>query len=453
MLFFFSGVDIVKKLAPEWKKVAKNLQGNVKLGHVNCDDEKSLMSRFKVQGFPTILVFGADKGSPITYEGARTASAIESFSLVQLETNVAHPEVNELTSSDVMEEKCGSAAICFVSFLPDILDSKAEGSNMYIEMLLSVAEKFKRSPYRKPFRLLPFGVQPKLTNDEMTILRRESMSLREVNPMACILPKHKFLCIFPYSFVIVRQFVDKAEFQDSSVEKILNLLFNHCESEEEGVWNVVAECLGKIALIKPSKLVPALKERTTSPTAFTRATVVVAVKYSIVERPENIDAVLYPEISSFLMLIKDQDRHVRRVAVLALSIAGHNKPNLIKGLLPELLPLLYDQTVIKMHKFRAYVLGFVGHPVGASPGLTGITVDKSVEFSYEELSKATNEFSLANKIGQGGFGVVYYAELRDEVWNISFRYNYIILSVNTCSSSKPGAFYRILCGRLLFFGV
>ncbi|KAJ7967733.1 putative Receptor protein kinase [Quillaja saponaria] len=51
---------------------------------------------------------------------------------------------------------------------------------------------------------------------------------------------------------------------------------------------------------------------------------------------------------------------------------------------------------------------------GASPGLTGITVDKSVEFSYEELSKATDGFSLANKIGQGGFGTVYYAELRGE---------------------------------------
>ena len=59
-----------------------------------------------------------------------------------------------------------------------------------------------------------------------------------------------------------------------------------------------------------------------------------------------------------------------------------------------------------------------GLPVGASPGLTGITVDKSVEFSYEELSTATDDFSLANKIGQGGFGVVYYyAELRGEVWN------------------------------------
>lgn len=50
---------------------------------------------------------------------------------------------------------------------------------------------------------------------------------------------------------------------------------------------------------------------------------------------------------------------------------------------------------------------------GSSPGLMGITVDKSVEFSYEELSKATNDFSI--KIGQGGFGSVYYADLRGEV--------------------------------------
>ncbi|CAK7349014.1 unnamed protein product [Dovyalis caffra] len=55
-------------------------------------------------------------------------------------------------------------------------------------------------------------------------------------------------------------------------------------------------------------------------------------------------------------------------------------------------------------------------PVDAtgSQGLTGITVDKSVEFSYEELAKATDDFSLANKIGEGGFGSVYYAELRGE---------------------------------------
>ncbi|XVF21012.1 hypothetical protein REPUB_Repub12eG0053800 [Reevesia pubescens] len=52
--------------------------------------------------------------------------------------------------------------------------------------------------------------------------------------------------------------------------------------------------------------------------------------------------------------------------------------------------------------------------VAASPGLTGITVDKSVEFSYEELAQATDTFSMANKIGEGGFGAVYYANLRGE---------------------------------------
>jgi len=44
----------------------------------------------------------------------------------------------------------------------------------------------------------------------------------------------------------------------------------------------------------------------------------------------------------------------------------------------------------------------------------GITVDKSVEFSYEELFNATEGFSISNEIGKGGFGVVYYAEIRGE---------------------------------------
>lgn len=175
--------------------------------------------------------------------------------------------------------------------------------------------------------------------------------------------KKQYLLLHSLKEVIVRQSVENAEFQDSSVDKILNLLFNHCESDEEGVRNVVAECLGKLALIEPAKLIPALKERTRSPTAFTRATVVIAVKYSIVERPGKIDDIIYPEISSFLMLIKDNDRHVRRAAVLALSTAAHNKPDLVRGLLPELLPLLYDQTVVKKEMIRTVDLGPFKHVV------------------------------------------------------------------------------------------
>lgn len=39
----------------------------------------------------------------------------------------------------------------------------------------------------------------------------------------------------------------------------------------------------------------------------------------------------------------------------ALSSAAHNKPELVKDLLPTLLPLLYDQTVIKVHVLLSLV--------------------------------------------------------------------------------------------------
>ncbi|TVU08792.1 hypothetical protein EJB05_42205, partial [Eragrostis curvula] len=52
--------------------------------------------------------------------------------------------------------------------------------------------------------------------------------------------------------------------------------------------------------------------------------------------------------------------------------------------------------------------------LGNASKVEGIKVDRSIEFSYEELSNATLGFSLDHKIGQGGFGTVYYAELRGE---------------------------------------
>ncbi|KAF8780857.1 hypothetical protein HU200_000807 [Digitaria exilis] len=52
--------------------------------------------------------------------------------------------------------------------------------------------------------------------------------------------------------------------------------------------------------------------------------------------------------------------------------------------------------------------------LGSASQAEGIKVDRSIEFSYEELCDATNNFSMEHKIGQGGFGSVYYAELRGE---------------------------------------
>eukprot|EP00249_Psilotum_nudum_P023097 c28746_g1_i1 orf=348-2288(-) len=51
---------------------------------------------------------------------------------------------------------------------------------------------------------------------------------------------------------------------------------------------------------------------------------------------------------------------------------------------------------------------------GLPTGFANSVVDKSVEFSYEELAAATDNFSIAKEIGRGGYGAVYYGELRGQ---------------------------------------
>ncbi|CAI0376789.1 unnamed protein product [Linum tenue] len=260
------------------------------------------------------------------------------------------------------DQKCSSTVRMLTEILKD--DSSSNSAKKHVA-LLCLGEIGRRKDliiesFQSPFEEIKSAASYALGNIAVGNLSKYlPFILDQIDNQQ----KKQYLLLHSLKEVIVRQSVDKAEFQDSSVEKILKLLFNHCESDEEGVRNVVAECLGKIALIEPAKLIPALKVRTTSPAAFTRATVVIAVKYSIVERAEKIDEIIFPEISSFLMLIKDNDRHVRRAAVLALSTFAHNKPNLIKGILPELLPLLYDQTVVKKELIRTVDLGPFKHIV------------------------------------------------------------------------------------------
>lgn len=108
---------------------------------------QALAQQYEIKGFPTILVFGADKESPIPYEGQRTADAIESYALEQWETNLVAPEIVQLTSQESLTT-CLEGLICFVSFFPHILDSKAEGRNRYIQFLTDVADKYKRNNFR-----------------------------------------------------------------------------------------------------------------------------------------------------------------------------------------------------------------------------------------------------------------------------------------------------------------
>lgn len=48
-----------KKLAPEWKKAAKNLEGKVKLGHVDCDAEKVSLESYDQLDICHLIAFSS----------------------------------------------------------------------------------------------------------------------------------------------------------------------------------------------------------------------------------------------------------------------------------------------------------------------------------------------------------------------------------------------------------
>lgn len=132
------------------------------------------------------------------------------------------------------------------------------------------------------------------------------------------------------------------------VPQIWDLLFRHCECNEEGTRNVVAECLGKLTLTDPQGLLPRLRAALSSPSALTRTTIVSAVKFTISDQQQPIDPLLKQCMGDFLQTLQDEDLNVRRVALIAFNSAAHNKPSLIRDLLDSVLPQLYNETKVRV---------------------------------------------------------------------------------------------------------
>jgi hypothetical protein len=146
-------------------------------------------------------------------------------------------------------------------------------------------------------------------------------------------------------------------------DKLLPILYENSENSEESVRNVVAECLGKLALVNPASVVPTLVERVSSSNASVRGTVVNSLKYAVTDRALPVDKILLPQIPKFMATLKDQDLGVRKNALLALNYIAHNKPSLIRPTLPEYLPLIYGETKVKKELIRVVDLGPFKHQV------------------------------------------------------------------------------------------
>ncbi|NXJ09204.1 CAND1 protein, partial [Odontophorus gujanensis] len=173
-------------------------------------------------------------------------------------------------------------------------------------------------------------------------------------------PKRQYLLLHSLKEVISSSPADGLK---PYVEDIWALLFKHCECSEEGTRNVVAECLGKLTLVNPSELLPRLKKQLSSGSPHARSTVVTAVKFTIADHPQPIDALLKGCIGNFLKTLQDSDLNVRRVALAMFNSAAHNKPSLIRDLLNAVLPSLYNETKVRRDLIREVEMGPFKHTV------------------------------------------------------------------------------------------
>ena len=89
--------------------------------------------------------------------------------------------------------------------------------------------------------------------------------------------------------------------------QVLTLLLNNCESEEE-CRNVVAECLGHLALLAPEQVLPSLQQQTSAQSSSMRTAVVTALKYTLVDQAHPVDSHLQAQLPAFLALLADPDR-------------------------------------------------------------------------------------------------------------------------------------------------
>ncbi|KAI8803214.1 armadillo-type protein [Cladochytrium replicatum] len=197
----------------------------------------------------------------------------------------------------------------------------------------------------------------------------------------------RYLLFTSLKEIITRQITQAAALAKSTgspVDELWTLLFvNVAETvtgEEEGTRNVIAECVGKLAILDPWKFVPGLVSKVKDSDAVVRATVVAAVRYTFVDsaagaaaaaaaagsgngETKSYDELLEPLIGDFLALVTDSDLNVRKVSLATLNSAAHNKPNLIRNKLDELLPLLYAETVVNQALIRFVEMGPFKHRV------------------------------------------------------------------------------------------
>lgn len=147
------------------------------------------------------------------------------------------------------------------------------------------------------------------------------------------------------------------------VAQVLPILQVHCESPEEGVRKLVAECLGKMVLIDDRRVLPYLMEhiKNSGNSEHLRWTCVTALRYCMI-REEMLEVVTPYLVAYVEALVEEVEDTVLRASLGTLNAIVHHQPKILLPFWTESIfpKLCHSMTIVKT---RTVDLGPFKHKV------------------------------------------------------------------------------------------
>jgi len=173
--------------------------------------------------------------------------------------------------------------------------------------------------------------------------------------------KLKYLLLLSLKEVLIasQAMGEQSNLKEEHFTSLQKVLFHSCETEEEAIRIICAECQGHMALINPALMIPSLAEHLESDNPSWREVCVSAFRDAANSSQLSTEGkgVFQPFLESFLHKISDPDLKVQKAAILLLNVLLHNHLDSTRPLLPATFPMLYKCTEFSKESLREVQLG------------------------------------------------------------------------------------------------
>eukprot|EP00756_Hemistasia_phaeocysticola_P004022 Hpha_TRINITY_DN12586_c0_g1::TRINITY_DN12586_c0_g1_i1::g.51038::m.51038/K17263/CAND1; cullin-associated NEDD8-dissociated protein 1 len=161
----------------------------------------------------------------------------------------------------------------------------------------------------------------------------------------------------------------------AELKRLLEVCINWAAAGEEGIRNVVSECLGRLAVLEPRGVSMNMLEEAqkAGPMSDRTTTIIASLKYAIADPGFAYDT-LHQDMNFFLQWMAKPEEPMekeknaenvktRRAAVQLFTAAVHSKPDLVRAELRRHMTALYTQTKVDDELVRSVNLGPFVHKV------------------------------------------------------------------------------------------